>query len=150
CWCCDCYFKAIIMSSQSTLSTKRSQDIIKRSIQSEEWKRIVNSSLPSVLYTINPTKRRTVFVGIGSSYWAARFSELLWRETYHYRVMILLGQSIWILLLLYLLFFFIVERNHSVLNHWILQRNAEQQLFMLLPASMARAYVVVLIVTDGN
>jgi fructoselysine-6-P-deglycase FrlB-like protein len=48
--------------------------------QLEEWKRILDSPLPSALYTINPTKRRTVFVGIGSSYWAARFSEFLWRE----------------------------------------------------------------------
>ncbi|MDQ6865995.1 MAG: SIS domain-containing protein, partial [Thermoproteota archaeon] len=45
-----------------------------------EWKRILDSPLPSALYTINPTKRRIVFVGIGSSYWAARFSEFLWRE----------------------------------------------------------------------
>lgn len=48
--------------------------------QLEEWKRILDSPLPSALYTINPTKRRLVFVGIGSSYWAARFSEFLWRE----------------------------------------------------------------------
>jgi fructoselysine-6-P-deglycase FrlB-like protein len=45
-----------------------------------EWKIILDSPLPSALYTINPTKRRIVFVGIGSSYWAARFSEFLWRE----------------------------------------------------------------------
>ncbi|MDQ6667742.1 MAG: SIS domain-containing protein [Thermoproteota archaeon] len=48
--------------------------------QIREWKRILNLPLPSTLYTINPTKRRTVFVGIGSSYWAARFSEFLWKE----------------------------------------------------------------------
>jgi fructoselysine-6-P-deglycase FrlB-like protein len=48
--------------------------------QLEEWKRILDSPLPSAIYTINPTKRRTIFVGIGSSYWAARFSEFLWRE----------------------------------------------------------------------
>ena len=36
--------------------------------------------IPSALYTINRTKRRIVFVGNGSSYWAARFSEFLWRE----------------------------------------------------------------------
>ena len=35
-----------------------------------EWKRILDSPLPSALYTINPTKRRIVFVGFGSSYWA--------------------------------------------------------------------------------
>jgi len=48
--------------------------------QLEEWKRILDSPLPSAIYTINPTKRRIVFVGIGSSHWAARFSEFLWRE----------------------------------------------------------------------
>ena len=48
--------------------------------QLEEWKRLLKSPLPSAIYTINPTKRRIVFVGIGSSYWAARFSEFLWRE----------------------------------------------------------------------
>jgi fructoselysine-6-P-deglycase FrlB-like protein len=48
--------------------------------QLEEWKRILDSPLPSAIYTINPIKRRMVFVGIGSSYWAARFSEFLWRE----------------------------------------------------------------------
>ena len=48
--------------------------------QLNEWKRILDSTLPSALYTINPTKRRIVFVGIGRSYWAARFGEFLWRE----------------------------------------------------------------------
>ncbi|PWU80586.1 MAG: hypothetical protein DLM72_11380 [Candidatus Nitrosopolaris wilkensis] len=48
--------------------------------QKREWKRILDLPLPSALYTIDPTKRRTVFVGIGSSYWAARFSEFLWRQ----------------------------------------------------------------------
>lgn len=48
--------------------------------QLKEWKRILDSPLPSAIYTINPTKRRIIFVGIGSSYWAARFSEFLWRE----------------------------------------------------------------------
>jgi fructoselysine-6-P-deglycase FrlB-like protein len=48
--------------------------------QLQEWKRILHSSLPSALYTINSNKRRIVFVGIGSSYWAARISEFLWRE----------------------------------------------------------------------
>jgi fructoselysine-6-P-deglycase FrlB-like protein len=45
-----------------------------------EWKRILDSPLPSAIYTINSTKRRIIFVGIGSSYWAARVSEFLWRE----------------------------------------------------------------------
>lgn len=48
--------------------------------QLEEWKRILDSPLPSVLYSINPAKKRIIFVGVGSSYWAARFSEFLWRE----------------------------------------------------------------------
>ncbi|PWU82596.1 MAG: hypothetical protein DLM72_00970 [Candidatus Nitrosopolaris wilkensis] len=48
--------------------------------QIREWKRILDLPLPSALYTIDPTKRRTVFVGIGTSYWGARFSEFLWRE----------------------------------------------------------------------
>jgi fructoselysine-6-P-deglycase FrlB-like protein len=46
--------------------------------QLEEWKRLLDSPLPSAIYTINPSKRRIVFIGIGSSYWAPRFSELLW------------------------------------------------------------------------
>ena len=48
--------------------------------QLDEWKRIIGSPLPSALYTINATKQRVIFVGVGSSYWAARFSEFLWRE----------------------------------------------------------------------
>ena len=49
--------------------------------QLQEWKRILlHSHLPSALYTINSNKRRIVFVGIGSSYWAAKISEFLWRE----------------------------------------------------------------------
>ncbi|PWU82630.1 MAG: hypothetical protein DLM72_00710 [Candidatus Nitrosopolaris wilkensis] len=45
--------------------------------------KILDSPLPSALYTINPTRRRTIFIGIGSSYWAARFNEFLWREFVH-------------------------------------------------------------------
>jgi hypothetical protein len=45
-----------------------------------EWKRILDLPLPSALQSIDSTKRRTIFVGIDSSYWAARFSEFLWRE----------------------------------------------------------------------
>jgi glucosamine--fructose-6-phosphate aminotransferase (isomerizing) len=49
--------------------------------QLNAWKRILlHSNLPSALSTINSDKRRVVFVGIGSSYWAARISEFLWRE----------------------------------------------------------------------
>ena len=31
--------------------------------QLEEWKRLLKSPLPSAIYTINPTKRRIIFVG---------------------------------------------------------------------------------------
>ena len=48
--------------------------------QLSEWRRILYSPLPSAIYTINLQKRRLVFVGIGSSYWAARISAFLWRE----------------------------------------------------------------------
>ena len=54
-----------------------------------EWKRVPDSPLPSALYA---TKGRIVFIGIGSSYWAGRFSELLFGENLsiliacHYRV----------------------------------------------------------------
>jgi fructoselysine-6-P-deglycase FrlB-like protein len=49
--------------------------------QLEEWKSmLLYSHLPSALYTIDSDKRRVVFVGIGSSYWAAKISEFLWRE----------------------------------------------------------------------
>jgi fructoselysine-6-P-deglycase FrlB-like protein len=36
--------------------------------------------LTSAIYTTNSQQRRLIFVGIGSSYWAARISEFLWRE----------------------------------------------------------------------
>ncbi len=49
--------------------------------QLQEWKRIIiQSHLPSAIYTTNSQQRRLIFVGIGSSYWAARISEFLWRE----------------------------------------------------------------------
>ncbi|HEY7081201.1 MAG TPA: SIS domain-containing protein [Nitrososphaeraceae archaeon] len=48
--------------------------------QLQEWKRMLDSPLPSAIYTLNIQKRRLVFVGIGSSYWAAKISEFLWRE----------------------------------------------------------------------
>jgi len=48
--------------------------------QLKEWKGILHSNLPHALYTINSDKRKVVFVGIGSSYWAARISEFLWRD----------------------------------------------------------------------
>jgi glucosamine--fructose-6-phosphate aminotransferase (isomerizing) len=48
--------------------------------QPEVWKRLLNAKLPSELESILSSSRRLVFVGIGSSYWAARFSEFLWRD----------------------------------------------------------------------
>ena len=49
--------------------------------QLQVWKGILlHSNLPSALSTIDSDKRRIVFVGIGSSYWAARISEFLWSE----------------------------------------------------------------------
>ena len=67
--------------------------------QLEEWKRILDSPLPSTLYTINPTKRRLVFVGIGSSYWVHDLVNFFGENlsiliAYHYKVMILSGQNI--------------------------------------------------------
>ena len=67
--------------------------------QLEEWKRLLKSPLPSAIYTINPTKRRIVFVGIGSSYWVQDLVNFFGENLSiliadHYRVMILLGQSI--------------------------------------------------------
>jgi fructoselysine-6-P-deglycase FrlB-like protein len=46
--------------------------------QPAEWKRLLNTPIPRDLTTIRP--RKIVFVGIGSSYWIARFAEFLWRE----------------------------------------------------------------------
>jgi fructoselysine-6-P-deglycase FrlB-like protein len=48
--------------------------------QPEVWKRLLNAKLPSELESILSSSRRLIFVGIGSSYWAARFSEFLWRD----------------------------------------------------------------------
>ncbi len=51
--------------------------------QLQEWKRIIiQSHLPSAIYTINSQKRRLIFVGIGSSYWAARISEFHYYSSY--------------------------------------------------------------------
>jgi glutamine---fructose-6-phosphate transaminase (isomerizing) len=46
--------------------------------QTAEWKRLLTRPLPSGLNSLRPKK--IVFVGIGSSYWVARFAEFLWRE----------------------------------------------------------------------
>jgi fructoselysine-6-P-deglycase FrlB-like protein len=46
--------------------------------QPAEWKRLLSIPIPSDLTTIKPKK--IIFVGIGSSYWIARFAEFLWRE----------------------------------------------------------------------
>ncbi len=48
--------------------------------QPSEWKRILNTTpFPSDLSNF-ASKKKIIFVGIGSSYWAARFAEFLWRE----------------------------------------------------------------------
>ncbi|HYX55911.1 MAG TPA: hypothetical protein VE818_07110 [Nitrososphaeraceae archaeon] len=46
--------------------------------QPTEWKRLLTTPLPLDLNTLH--SKRVIFVGIGSSYWAARFAEFLWRE----------------------------------------------------------------------
>jgi len=53
--------------------------------QPEEWKRLLRTKLPRGLdTTFNlPKSGRLIFAGIGSSYWAARFSEFLWRDYAH-------------------------------------------------------------------
>ena len=53
--------------------------------QPEEWKRLLRPKLPRGLdTTFNlPKSGRLIFAGIGSSYWAARFSEFLWRDYAH-------------------------------------------------------------------
>lgn len=50
--------------------------------QPNEWERLLSTKLPIGLETtsILSSSGRLVFVGIGSSYWAARFSEILWRD----------------------------------------------------------------------
>ena len=46
--------------------------------QPSEWKRILDISLPSKLSTLD--SKRIYFVGIGSSFWAAKIAEFLWKE----------------------------------------------------------------------
>jgi fructoselysine-6-P-deglycase FrlB-like protein len=46
--------------------------------QPSEWKRLLNLPLPTKLKNLQTD--RIVFIGIGSSYWVARFAEFLWRE----------------------------------------------------------------------
>jgi glucosamine--fructose-6-phosphate aminotransferase (isomerizing) len=43
-----------------------------------EWRRILEIPLPSRLYNLDI--KRVYFVGIGSSFWAAKIAEFLWRE----------------------------------------------------------------------
>jgi glutamine---fructose-6-phosphate transaminase (isomerizing) len=43
-----------------------------------EWKRLLNSPIPIELKNLQANK--ITFIGIGSSYWVARFAEFLWRE----------------------------------------------------------------------
>jgi glutamine---fructose-6-phosphate transaminase (isomerizing) len=45
-----------------------------------EWKRLLDLPIPTELKNLRAD--RIVFIGIGSSYWVARFAELLWREYY--------------------------------------------------------------------
>lgn len=47
--------------------------------QPSEWRRILNTPLPLGVNELT-SKKKIIFVGIGSSYWAARFAEFLWRE----------------------------------------------------------------------
>ena len=50
--------------------------------QPNEWERQLSTKLPSGLATtsILSSSGRLVFVRVGTSYWAARFSEILWRD----------------------------------------------------------------------
>jgi fructoselysine-6-P-deglycase FrlB-like protein len=48
--------------------------------QSEVWKKLLDTKLPIKLESVLSSSKRLVFVGIGSSYWAARISEYLWRD----------------------------------------------------------------------
>jgi fructoselysine-6-P-deglycase FrlB-like protein len=43
-----------------------------------EWKRILGSPIPTELKNLQANK--ITFIGIGSSYWVARFAEFLWRD----------------------------------------------------------------------
>jgi glucosamine--fructose-6-phosphate aminotransferase (isomerizing) len=47
--------------------------------QPSEWRRVLNTPLPSGVNELT-SKKKIILVGIGSSYWAARFAEFLWRE----------------------------------------------------------------------
>ena len=51
--------------------------------QPEVWKKLLDTKLPSKLESVLSSSKRLVFVGIGSSYWAARISEFLWRDYAH-------------------------------------------------------------------
>ncbi|HZD36868.1 MAG TPA: SIS domain-containing protein [Nitrososphaeraceae archaeon] len=46
--------------------------------QPHEWRRILDIPLPSRMYTLD--FKRIYFIGIGSSFWAAKVAEFLWRE----------------------------------------------------------------------
>jgi glucosamine 6-phosphate synthetase-like amidotransferase/phosphosugar isomerase protein len=48
--------------------------------QPEVCKELLDTKLPSKLESVLSSSKRLVFVGIGSSYWAARISEFLWRD----------------------------------------------------------------------
>jgi fructoselysine-6-P-deglycase FrlB-like protein len=46
--------------------------------QPSEWRRILDYPLPSRLSTLN--FKRIYFIGIGTSFWAAKISEFLWKD----------------------------------------------------------------------
>ena len=46
--------------------------------QPSEWKQLLNSPMPRELKNLQVSK--IIFIGIGSSYYIARFAEFLWRE----------------------------------------------------------------------
>jgi fructoselysine-6-P-deglycase FrlB-like protein len=48
--------------------------------QPKVWRNLLNTKLPSRLESVLSSPKRIVFVGIGSSYWAAKISEFLWRD----------------------------------------------------------------------
>jgi fructoselysine-6-P-deglycase FrlB-like protein len=48
--------------------------------QPEAWMKLLDTKLPSKLESVLSSSKKILFVGIGSSYWAARISEFLWRD----------------------------------------------------------------------
>jgi fructoselysine-6-P-deglycase FrlB-like protein len=53
--------------------------------QPAEWKRLLLQTTPPIPLDLNAIRPKKIFfVGIGSSYWVARFAEFLWREHHHH------------------------------------------------------------------